>query len=144
MTRFVVVAVLRRGGEVAGHLATQVSTFWSPLSFSRRRQWHVWHIVVWTDGHREPSDEDYPPLPIPGPDQQKVADQEKPAERSAGARRNVGSRGDPRATEAAGWPPAVPVMPPGGHPILRPWSSPPAYIGPDAHGRGSTGGCGRR
>ena len=55
------VAVLKVDGHVAGHVATTVSTFWSPLSFSRQRQWWVWYIVVWSDGHREPSAEDYPP-----------------------------------------------------------------------------------
>lgn len=53
------VAVLRRDGEVAGHVATEVKTFWSPFSFSRHRQWWVWFIVVWTNGDREPSAGDY-------------------------------------------------------------------------------------
>ena len=54
-------AVLRRDGQVAGHVATQVTTFWSPLSFSLRRQWWVWYIVVWADGDRERAQQDYPP-----------------------------------------------------------------------------------
>jgi hypothetical protein len=58
------VAVLWGDGQVAGHVATSVSTFWAPLSFSRRRQWWVWFIVFWADGHREPSDEDYPPWTV--------------------------------------------------------------------------------
>lgn len=58
------VAVLRRDGQVAGHVATTVTTFWAPLSFSRRRQWWVWFIVVWADGHRELPDEDYPPWTV--------------------------------------------------------------------------------
>lgn len=58
------VAVLRRDGEVAGHLATEVKTFWAPFSFSRHRQWWVWFIVVWTNGDREPSGEDYPPWTV--------------------------------------------------------------------------------
>ena len=57
---------MRRDGEVAGHVATQVGTFWAPLSFSRRRQWWVWFIVVWADGDREPLDEDYPPWTVVG------------------------------------------------------------------------------
>jgi len=57
---------LRRDGELAGHVATQVGTFWAPLSFSRRRQWWVWFIVVWADGDREPPDEDYPPWTVVG------------------------------------------------------------------------------
>lgn len=58
------VAVLRRDGEVAGHVATTVSTFWAPLSFSRRRHWWVWFIVVWADGDREMRDEDYAPWTV--------------------------------------------------------------------------------
>lgn len=45
---------MRRDGEVAGHVATQVGTFWAPLSFSRRRQWWVWFIVVWPMGIARP------------------------------------------------------------------------------------------
>lgn len=55
------VATLRRDGQVAGHVATSVRTFWAPFSLSRRRQWWVWYIVVWANGDREPPDEDYPP-----------------------------------------------------------------------------------
>lgn len=55
------VAALRRDGQVAGHIATSVRTFWAPLSFSRRRQWWVWFIVVWANGERESPEEDYPP-----------------------------------------------------------------------------------
>jgi hypothetical protein len=54
------VGVLTRNGELAGHVATSVSEFWSP-SRLRRRQWCVWLIVVWADGVRERSTEDYPP-----------------------------------------------------------------------------------
>ena len=52
--------VLRRGGHVAGHLATLLSTFWSPgrpLTLQDR----VWFVVVWDDGERESLIEDYPP-----------------------------------------------------------------------------------
>jgi hypothetical protein len=55
------VAVLRRDGELAGHVATKVTTFWAPFSFSLRRQWWVWYIVVWANGERERAEEDYPP-----------------------------------------------------------------------------------
>lgn len=58
------VAALRRDGEVAGHVATTVMTFWAPFSFSRRRQWWVWFIVVWANGDREMPDEDYPPWTV--------------------------------------------------------------------------------
>lgn len=58
------VAVLRRDGAVAGHIATQVGTFWAPLGFSRRRQWCVWYIVVWANGDRERSAEDYLPWTV--------------------------------------------------------------------------------
>ena len=57
------VAVLRRDGEVAGHVATKVTTFWA-FSFSLRRQWWVWYIVVWADGKRERAKEDYPPWSV--------------------------------------------------------------------------------
>ncbi|BDZ66063.1 hypothetical protein [Agromyces mangrovi Wang et al. 2018] len=55
------VGVLTRDGEVRGHVATTLSWFWSPFS-PLRKQWWVWYIVVWTDGVREPSTEDYPPF----------------------------------------------------------------------------------
>jgi hypothetical protein len=54
------VAVLRRNGDLAGHVATVVSTFWSP-SRPLSRQWWVWFIVVWANGDRERPFEDYPP-----------------------------------------------------------------------------------
>jgi hypothetical protein len=57
-------AALRRDGEVAGHVATTVTTFWAPFKFSRRRQWWVWYIVVWANGDRERADEDYPPWTV--------------------------------------------------------------------------------
>lgn len=53
-------AVLRRDGRVAGHVATSVGSFWSP-SRPLTRQWCVWFLVVWSDGTRERSVEDYPP-----------------------------------------------------------------------------------
>lgn len=46
---------------MAGHVATSLATFWNPLSFSLQQQWWVWYIVVWANGGREPSEEDYPP-----------------------------------------------------------------------------------
>lgn len=52
--------VLTRDGQVAGHVATTLCEFWSPGS-PLRRQWWVWLIVVWADGMRERSTEDYPP-----------------------------------------------------------------------------------
>ena len=51
---------LRLKGELAGRVATSVSEFWSP-GRPRRRRWWVWLIVVWADGTRERSREDYPP-----------------------------------------------------------------------------------
>lgn len=54
------VGVLTRDGEMAGHVATSRSWFWSPFS-PLRKQWWVWYIVVWADGSRERSTEDYPP-----------------------------------------------------------------------------------
>lgn len=55
------VGVLTRGGEVMGHVATTLGSFWSPFS-PLRMQWWVWYIVAWSDGAREPSTEDYPPF----------------------------------------------------------------------------------
>ncbi|MFT4135347.1 hypothetical protein [Microbacterium sp.] len=54
------VGVLRREGAVAGHIMTTVTEFWSPGS-PLRLQWWVWYIVIWADGTREQSTEDYPP-----------------------------------------------------------------------------------
>lgn len=54
------VGVLTRDGHVAGHVATSLGWFWSPFR-PLSKQWWVWLIVVWADGAREPSTEDYPP-----------------------------------------------------------------------------------
>jgi hypothetical protein len=54
---------LRREGEVAGHVATSLGTFWSP-SRPLTVQQQVWLVVVWADGEREPSIEDYPPWSV--------------------------------------------------------------------------------
>lgn len=54
------VGVLSRDGLAVSHVATTVSQFWSPFS-PFRMQWWVWYIVIWSDGEREPSTEDYPP-----------------------------------------------------------------------------------
>jgi hypothetical protein len=53
-------AVLRRGGEVCGHVATSVGFFSTPWRPRSRQPW-VWFIVVWSDGTRERPFEDYPP-----------------------------------------------------------------------------------
>lgn len=55
------VGLLTRDGQAVGHVATTLGTFWSPFS-PFRMQWWVWYIVVWSDGEREPSTEDYPPF----------------------------------------------------------------------------------
>jgi hypothetical protein len=52
--------VLRRNGQKAGHVATALSTFWSPGRPFTMQDW-VWFIVVWSNGERERSFEDYPP-----------------------------------------------------------------------------------
>jgi hypothetical protein len=53
---------LRREGEVVGHIATRVRSFWSPFSF--RRNECVWFTIIWADGRRENPFEDYaPPWP---------------------------------------------------------------------------------
>ncbi|OUE19240.1 hypothetical protein BFL34_02282 [Clavibacter michiganensis] len=51
--------VLTRDGAVVGHVATIRSQFHGLLL--RRRQWWIWYVVVWSDGARERSQEDYPP-----------------------------------------------------------------------------------
>jgi hypothetical protein len=52
-------AELKREGAVVGHIATSVSTFWSPFS-PLSRQWWVWSVIVWSNGKKEPALEDYP------------------------------------------------------------------------------------
>jgi hypothetical protein len=54
------VGLLTRDGKIAGHVAASRSWFWSPSS-PLRKQWCVWYIVIWADGSRERSAEDYPP-----------------------------------------------------------------------------------
>jgi hypothetical protein len=50
-------------GEVAGHVATSLGTFWSPgRPFTIQQQ--VWLLVVWADGEREASIEEYPPWTV--------------------------------------------------------------------------------
>ncbi|HRD61872.1 MAG TPA: hypothetical protein PLZ93_05325 [Nocardioides sp.] len=55
------VAVLRRDGEISGHVATSVAMLWSPLSLTRRREWCVWLLVVWANGDRAGPLEEYAP-----------------------------------------------------------------------------------
>jgi len=52
--------VLWRGETFAGNVATSLSSFWSPSS-PLRMQWWVLYVVIWADGTRERSTEDYPP-----------------------------------------------------------------------------------
>lgn len=51
--------VLSRDGFIAGHVAT-VRTEFHTL-FSRKMQWWIWSLVIWSDGTRERPEEDYPP-----------------------------------------------------------------------------------
>jgi len=53
-------AELHLSGTVVGHVATEVSTFRTPCRPFRRQPW-VWLVVVWQDGTKERSVEDYPP-----------------------------------------------------------------------------------
>jgi len=55
------IGVLSRDGRFEGHVATTLGRFWSPSSPLRWQPW-VWYIVIWADGSREPSAEDYPPF----------------------------------------------------------------------------------
>jgi len=52
-------AVLR-DGRPAGHVATSLGHFTTPFAPRTPKPW-VWLVVVWTDGTKEPSVEDYPP-----------------------------------------------------------------------------------
>ena len=52
-------AVMRRDGKIAGHVATSLGSFRSIFT-PRRRPW-VWFVIVWIDGEKERSFEDYPP-----------------------------------------------------------------------------------
>ena len=52
-------AVLHLDGQVAGHVATTLGSFATP--FSRQMQPWVWDLVIWADGTRKYSEEDYPP-----------------------------------------------------------------------------------
>lgn len=54
------IAVLRRDGEVCGWVATSVGHFRS-ICWPLKRQTWVWFVVVWANGDRERSFEDYPP-----------------------------------------------------------------------------------
>ncbi|MBH0110619.1 hypothetical protein I6E81_10610 [Salinibacterium sp. NG22] len=54
------VGVLTKDGVEAGHIASVVGHFVSPLSLFQQTWW-VWYIVVWADGTHERSQEDYPP-----------------------------------------------------------------------------------
>lgn len=52
--------MLTNDGEVVGHLASIVETFWGlgrPLGLQER----VWILITWSDGRRERIEEDYPP-----------------------------------------------------------------------------------
>lgn len=55
--------VLRRDGRVAGHIATTLSSFWSPSRPFTKQDW-VWLVVVWSNGDRERPLEDYPPWTV--------------------------------------------------------------------------------
>ena len=55
--------VLRRDGEVTGHVGTTLGTFWSTSRPLTWQQW-VWFKVVWADGVVEDSFEDYPPWTV--------------------------------------------------------------------------------
>jgi len=56
------IATLRLDEQVVGHLASILTDFVTP--FSRQKQHWVWYIVIWADGTREASEEDYPPWTV--------------------------------------------------------------------------------
>jgi hypothetical protein len=53
-------AVMIRDGKQVGHIATSLSKFWSPFR-PLSLQWWVWFIIVWEDGTKERSVEEYEP-----------------------------------------------------------------------------------
>jgi hypothetical protein len=53
------VGVLSRDGVRAGHVATVLGKYHG--LFDRQWKWWIWYIVVWEDGTRERSQEDYEP-----------------------------------------------------------------------------------
>ena len=98
------VAVLRRDGEMAGCVATQVTAFWAPLGFSLRCEWLVWYIVRWSNGDGERADEDYPPWSVVAemqsgifvweaddPHRGQYTDEWLPEEERAGALKDLGT-----------------------------------------------------
>ena len=54
------IAELHHEGRLVGHVATTLSTMWSPGRPLTRQDW-VWLLVIWADGERERPFEDYPP-----------------------------------------------------------------------------------
>ncbi|MEV8026844.1 hypothetical protein [Cellulosimicrobium funkei] len=54
---------LWREGALAGHVATSLGSFWSPGRPLTIQQ-QVWFVIVWADGEREASFEDYPPWTV--------------------------------------------------------------------------------
>lgn len=53
-------AALCRDGQIVGHVATSLGHVRTPLAPRTPRPW-VWLVVVWSDGTKEPSVEDYAP-----------------------------------------------------------------------------------
>jgi hypothetical protein len=53
------VGVLSRDGVRTGHVATVLGKYHG--LFDRQWRWWIWYIVVWEDGTRERSQEDYEP-----------------------------------------------------------------------------------
>ncbi|MCB2176607.1 MAG: hypothetical protein KQH57_12410 [Actinomycetales bacterium] len=53
-------AALKRNGKTVGHVATSLGHFRTPFAPRTPQPW-VWLVVVWDDGVKEPSVEDYPP-----------------------------------------------------------------------------------
>ena len=54
------VAELRRGAELAGHVASEIGSFRS-ICWPFSSQPQVWLVVVWADGTKQRAVEDYPP-----------------------------------------------------------------------------------
>jgi len=57
------IAALERDGQAHGWVATTVEPFWG-LGHPTRTQTCVWLLFTWSDGTREPIEEDYPPYAL--------------------------------------------------------------------------------
>ncbi|WP_434161416.1 hypothetical protein [Clavibacter michiganensis] len=74
------VGVLSRDGVRAGHVAFVRGTYHG--LFDRQWKWWIWYIVIWEDGTRERSQEDYEPYLAVQEIQAGYLDVDSPANKS--------------------------------------------------------------